>query len=117
MIVPDGRAQPVQSLRRSWISQGKQLPRYASSRWAMCAHCASGFSGSISNTGVNVTETNVIDTIAGLANARHIGVTLRGAMGPQVWLDYVKSVGSVFTPATGPGELPGLACARWPSSL
>lgn len=68
----------------------------------VCA-LAAGFSGAISNTGVNVTETNVIDTIAGLANARHIGVTLRGAMYPQVWLDYVKSVGSVFTPATGPG--------------
>lgn len=67
------------------------------------ANLATGFSATVGTSGADMTESNIIDAIATLANNRQTG-QLRGLVYPQQWLDYLKSVGSVFTPASGPGR-------------
>lgn len=66
------------------------------------AALASGFSNTVSATGVNLTEANLLTAIATLRNNRQNG-PLAALLYPQQWFDYVASVGSTFTAASGPG--------------
>jgi hypothetical protein len=63
---------------------------------------ASSFTNTTTNTGTNVTEVNIFDAEAALANRRQMG-NIRGLMYTQQWFDYVASVGSTFTPASSTG--------------
>lgn len=67
------------------------------------ANLASGFSNSVSNTGVNMTEANYLAGIALLRNARQNG-PLAALLYPEMWFDYIASVGSTFNIANGPGS-------------
>jgi hypothetical protein len=67
------------------------------------AALSSGFSNQVGATTVNLTEQNVLDGIATLANNRQSG-QLRGLLYPQQWFDYIVSVGSSFTPAASTGK-------------
>jgi len=66
------------------------------------AALASGFSSTVGTTTVNLTEQNIMDAIATLAINRY-APPYYGLLYPQQWMDYMASVGSTFTPASGTG--------------
>ena len=74
----------------------------AEKQMADVANLSSGFANTVSATGVNLTEANVLTGIATLRNNRQNG-PLAALLYPQQWFDYVASVGSSFTAASGPG--------------
>ena len=67
------------------------------------AALAAGFSNQVGTTNTDLTELNIIEAGAALAAKRQRG-TKRGLLYTEQWFDYVKSVGSTFTPASSTGR-------------